>query len=178
MAVLRRLDAAAVRRWCAAALAELRARRQEIDDINVYPVPDGDAGTNMVAALAVHDPARGLADDVIAMTSAAAATRCGYVTVATHEAQTGSGNARPGEVLGLVKGDVVAIGTDVADVAVGVLDRMLAAAGELVTVVAGVGVTDAKLDALTASLRMSHPVVRVDTHRGEQAADALLIGVE
>ncbi|MEP7053954.1 MAG: DAK2 domain-containing protein, partial [Actinomycetota bacterium] len=51
MAVLRRLDAAAVQRWCAAALNDLRARRQEIDDLNVYPVPDGDAGTNMVATM-------------------------------------------------------------------------------------------------------------------------------
>jgi dihydroxyacetone kinase-like predicted kinase len=27
------------------ALDDLRARRQEIDDLNVYPVPDGDTGT-------------------------------------------------------------------------------------------------------------------------------------
>jgi uncharacterized protein len=31
-----------------AALAALEASRQRIDDLNVYPVPDGDTGTNMV----------------------------------------------------------------------------------------------------------------------------------
>jgi len=42
------LDAAAVRRWCIAAVSGLTAARQEIDDLNVYPVPDGDTGTNLV----------------------------------------------------------------------------------------------------------------------------------
>ncbi|MGH2999648.1 MAG: DAK2 domain-containing protein, partial [Gaiellaceae bacterium] len=29
------------------ALASLEASRQRIDDLNVYPVPDGDTGTNL-----------------------------------------------------------------------------------------------------------------------------------
>ena len=29
-------------------LAALEANRQRIDDLNVYPVPDGDTGTNML----------------------------------------------------------------------------------------------------------------------------------
>ena len=39
--MLQVLDAAAVRRWCAAAADALTAARTEIDDLNVYPVPDG-----------------------------------------------------------------------------------------------------------------------------------------
>ncbi|OLB65797.1 MAG: Dak phosphatase [Actinobacteria bacterium 13_2_20CM_2_72_6] len=50
--MLDRLDAAAVRRWCAACLDGLRRHQQEIDDLNVYPVPDGDTGTNLVLTLA------------------------------------------------------------------------------------------------------------------------------
>jgi len=46
--VLTSLDAAAVHRWCEAGLAALRKHQQEIDDLNVYPVPDGDTGTNLV----------------------------------------------------------------------------------------------------------------------------------
>jgi DAK2 domain fusion protein YloV len=37
-----------VRDWCAAGLDALSRHRQEIDDLNVYPVPDGDTGTNLV----------------------------------------------------------------------------------------------------------------------------------
>jgi DAK2 domain fusion protein YloV len=46
--VLDSLDAAAVRRWCAAGLEALRRHQSEIDELNVFPVPDGDTGTNLV----------------------------------------------------------------------------------------------------------------------------------
>jgi len=45
--VLTELDASAVRRWCSALAAALAAHQTEIDELNVYPVPDGDTGTNM-----------------------------------------------------------------------------------------------------------------------------------
>jgi len=45
--LLQVLDAAALRQWCTAGLEALTVARQEIDALNVYPVPDGDTGTNM-----------------------------------------------------------------------------------------------------------------------------------
>ncbi len=49
--VLEVLDAAAVRRWCSAGRRDLAAARDEIDDLNVYPVPDGDTGTNLLLTM-------------------------------------------------------------------------------------------------------------------------------
>ncbi len=46
-----RMDAATVRRWCSAAVDALGAHRDEIDLLNVFPVPDGDTGTNMLLTL-------------------------------------------------------------------------------------------------------------------------------
>lgn len=40
-------DALAVRAWCGLALDALGRAREEIDAINVYPVADGDTGTNL-----------------------------------------------------------------------------------------------------------------------------------
>jgi DAK2 domain fusion protein YloV len=50
--VLEMFDAAAVRHWCAAGLESMRQHQREIDELNVYPVPDGDTGTNLVLTLA------------------------------------------------------------------------------------------------------------------------------
>ncbi len=50
-AVLQALDAAAVRRWYAWGLAALGATREEIDSLNVFPVADGDTGTNLYLTL-------------------------------------------------------------------------------------------------------------------------------
>lgn len=49
--MLETLDAAAVHRWCDGGLEALRAHQREIDDLNVFPVPDGDTGTNLVLTL-------------------------------------------------------------------------------------------------------------------------------
>src|ERR671923_145819 len=41
------LDAAAVRRWSRLAADALGRTRGDIDSLNVFPVPDGDTGTNL-----------------------------------------------------------------------------------------------------------------------------------
>ena len=59
------LDAPALRAWMRASQDALGHRRAEIDALNVFPVPDGDTGTNMyltveaaaIAAVEVSDPA-------------------------------------------------------------------------------------------------------------------------
>ena len=45
-------DREAVEKVVDAALASLEANRQRIDDLNVYPVPDGDTGTNLTLTVA------------------------------------------------------------------------------------------------------------------------------
>ncbi len=42
-----RLDTAAARRWAVVTRAAFAAHRAEIDALNVFPVPDGDTGTNL-----------------------------------------------------------------------------------------------------------------------------------
>ncbi|HEX6501274.1 MAG TPA: DAK2 domain-containing protein [Micromonosporaceae bacterium] len=92
------LDAAAVRRWCAAGLEALRRHQREIDELNVYPVPDGDTGTNLV--LTVTSAYRALLDAVDAPDGdgevAHAADGDGEVAQA---ADGGSGDARLGRAL-------------------------------------------------------------------------------
>src|SRR5262249_35522513 len=57
--VLTALDAHAVRHWAVEMVRALEEHRAEIDDLNVYPVPDGDTGTNMtLTAQAAADALR------------------------------------------------------------------------------------------------------------------------
>jgi DAK2 domain fusion protein YloV len=48
---LERLDAQAARRWAVATRSAFAAHRAELDDLNVFPVPDGDTGTNLYITL-------------------------------------------------------------------------------------------------------------------------------
>jgi fatty acid kinase len=49
--VLQSLDSGGARKWAVSALAALGEAREEIDALNVFPVPDGDTGTNMYLTL-------------------------------------------------------------------------------------------------------------------------------
>ena len=49
--MLEALSAADARRWAVLTRAAFAARRAEIDALNVYPVPDGDTGTNLYLSL-------------------------------------------------------------------------------------------------------------------------------
>ncbi|MGW5199478.1 DAK2 domain-containing protein [Streptomyces spiralis] len=131
-----------------------------------------------IAALAVHEPGRRFDEDVVAMTSAAGATRHAEVTVAERQSWTTAGICQAGDVLGLIEGDVAVIGADVTATAKTVLDRMLSAGGELVTLVLGDDAPDTVSDHLRTHVRDSYLAVDTVVYRGGRQGALLLIGVE
>ncbi len=90
-----------------------------------------------LAALAVHDAERLAVDDAFAMSEAAAATRWGSLRVAEERALTYVGTCEPGDGLGLVGHEVVVIERDVVAAGCRLVDLVLGAGGELVTVLLG-----------------------------------------
>jgi dihydroxyacetone kinase-like predicted kinase len=131
-----------------------------------------------LAALAVADATRPFAVDVAAMAEAAGSTRWAEVTRAVRESMTMAGVCRPGDVLGLIEGDVVLIGSDVEQAARDLVDRMLTGGGELVTVVVGGDADEGLGDRLTSYVEKTHPVVEVVAYEGGQPHYPVLLGVE
>ena len=131
-----------------------------------------------IAALAVYDPDRPFTDNVLTMSSAAAATRNGAVTVATKEALTSGGPCRPGDVLGVVDGDIVLVGDDLTRVGTDVVERLLSSGGELLTVVSGEDATPALGEDVAAVVRRHRRDLEVTQIYGGQPLYPLLLGVE
>jgi dihydroxyacetone kinase-like predicted kinase len=90
--------------------AEAAARQARELGIRVSVIPTR-AQVQGLAALAVHEPGRSFDADVVAMTAAAGHTRHGAVTHARQRAMTMAGPCEPGDVLGVVEGDFVAVGS-------------------------------------------------------------------
>jgi hypothetical protein len=149
--------------------------RQTGQDVVLMPTA---SPVQALAAIAVHDPDRRAAEDLVAMTEAAAATRRGELTVAQHEALTWVGRCQPGELLGLVDGEVVLIEQDLPVAARALVDRMLSVGGELVTVLLGQQAPDGTGDVLAEYLHSAYPEVEVVVYQGGQPDGVLLIGVE
>ncbi|MCI4040544.1 DAK2 domain-containing protein [Streptomyces sp. TRM75563] len=163
---------AALRHTAAAAAEQART-----EGVRVALVPTR-AAVQGIAALAVHEPDRGFDEDVVAMTAAAGATRYAELAVAERQSWTMAGVCQAGDILGLIDGDVAVIGADVPATARTVLDRMLAAGGELVTLVLGEDVPDSLADALEEHVREGHLAVDTVVYRGGHQRAPLLIGVE
>ena len=156
--------------------AEAAARQAEDLGVKVVVVPTG-AQVQGIAALAVHEPGRGLESDVVAMTSAARHARHGAVTLAVERAMTSVGPCEPGDALGAIESDFVLVDDDLDTAAQRVLRRLLDNGGELVTLVPGVG-GDGLAERLTAWVERTYPGVDVAVHDGGQERYPLLLGVE
>ncbi len=162
------------------AVAEAAAGSARARGLRVSVLPTR-AQVQGLAAAAVHEEHRGVDDDVVRMSAAAGATRDGAVTVAVREAITTGGVCRPGDLLGIVQGDIVLVGREAQEVGVAVLERLLSGGGELVTLVTGEGSdgpSGALAQALAGHVRRAHPGVEVSVLDGGQPRYLLLIGVE
>ncbi|MEU2715055.1 DAK2 domain-containing protein [Streptomyces sp. NPDC007205] len=163
---------AELRHTAAAAAEQARA-----EGIRVALIPTRSA-VQGIAALAVHEPERRFDEDVVQMTAAAGATRYAEVVVAEHRSWTTAGICQAGDVLGLIDGDVAVIGPDVTATAATVLDRMLQAGGELVTLVVGDDAPETIAEHLDTRVRESYLAVDTVVYRGGRQGTLLLIGVE
>ncbi|HEY3479299.1 MAG TPA: dihydroxyacetone kinase, partial [Streptomyces sp.] len=158
-------------------VAGAAAEQARTDGVRVALIPTRSAVQGL-AALAVHEPARRFDEDVVAMTSAAGATRYAELAVAEHQSWTMAGVCQEGDVLGLIDGDVAVIGGNLVETAAIVLDRMLAAGGEMVTLVLGAGAPPDLADRIEAHVRDGHLAVDTVVYEGGQRSCPLLIGVE
>ncbi|BBX71054.1 DAK2 domain-containing protein [Mycolicibacterium psychrotolerans] len=145
--------------------------------IVMVPVPTGSMVQGL-AALAVHDAAHRLVDDGYTMVRAVAGARYGSVRVAAEEALTWAGTCKPGDGLGIAGDEVVIVSDGIVGAGAGLIDLLLAAGGELVTVLTGRGVDSAVADALLDHVRRTHPGTEMVTFDTGHHGDALLIGVE
>ncbi|MGW1375579.1 DAK2 domain-containing protein [Streptomyces sp. NPDC002446] len=157
--------------------AAAAAEQARTEGVRVALIPTRSAVQGL-AALAVHEPGRSFDEDVVAMTSAAGATRYAELALAERQSWTMAGVCQAGDVLGLIDGDVAVIGSDLTRTAMTVLDRMLSAGGELVTLVLGATAPGSLGERLERHVREKHLAVDTVVYEGGQHAAPLLIGVE
>ncbi|WP_435058672.1 DAK2 domain-containing protein [Streptomyces sp. bgisy060] len=157
--------------------AAAAAERARAEGIRVELIPTR-AAVQGIAALAVHEPDRRFDEDVVAMTAAAGATRYAELAVAERQSFTSAGVCQAGDVLGLIEGDVAVIGKDLTETARTVLDRMLSAGGELVTLVVADDTPPELAPDLERHVRRGYLAVDTTTYHAGAGAPPLLIGVE
>jgi uncharacterized protein len=132
-----------------------------------------------LAALVVYDPEDSSEANLAAMSAAAEATQTGEVTQAIRDTQSEVGPVTSGDWIGLVRGDgIVAIGGSVTSASRRLLDHLVTADREIVTVITGADAKRATTEELIAWLGEAHPHIEIEVHGGGQALYPYLFGVE
>jgi uncharacterized protein len=154
-------------------LAAEHAAEQADQPVEVVPTQSIPAG---LAALVAYDGARGSAENAAEMAAAAAVVVSGELTRASRGVSVNGFAVRSGDWLGLAGGDPVAGGVDFADVASGVIARLLEEPRAVLTLLTGAEAPP--LDGLLERLQSDHPELEVEVHEGGQPHYPLLLGAE
>ncbi|GGK62741.1 DAK2 domain-containing protein [Ornithinimicrobium pekingense] len=157
------------------AMAAAEAAAREGVRVDVVPSRTLVQGLAALAVLDLEgDPDRAVA----AMTEAAEAVRPGAVTRAERPAETAAGPVAPGQWIGIVGQDVVAVDDDLDPVAARVLDLLWHDGAEVLTVLSGTRAQEGALDAVLQDLLSRHPGTEVTRIEGGQPTYPYLLGVE
>ncbi|HKJ54769.1 MAG TPA: DAK2 domain-containing protein [Nitriliruptoraceae bacterium] len=128
-----------------------------------------------LAALAVRDD---VDVDIELLDAAAADVVVGEVVGAVRPATTAVGDVEEGELLVIVRGDIVAASHDIDEVMEAVLDHLLDDGAELVTMFAGAGTTAAERQAFVAAVEARVPDADVELLEAGLPTSRWLIGAE
>jgi dihydroxyacetone kinase-like predicted kinase len=131
-----------------------------------------------LAALAVHDDSTTLSLDGFGMADAAAATRHAHLIRADRDALTLVGRCTAGDLLGVIGHDVALIDRDPVESVCAMVDMMLTAGGELVTVLFGDEYDERSSDEVLSRLRLRHPDVEVVGYDAGPGTVLAHVGVE
>ena len=112
------------------------------------------------------------------MADAAAGTRHAHLVRAEQDALTLVGRCAAGDLLGVVGHDVAFIETDAVEAVCALVDRMLSAGGELVTVLFGDEYDEAATESVLSRLRSAHPDIEVVGYAAGPGRALAHVGVE
>lgn len=141
--------------------------------VHVVPTRSIQAG---LAALLAFQPEREGAQNAAAMAESAAAVATAAVTTASRDVDLDGLRVRRGQYLGLLEDEPVVGGDSFEHVAGEVVDALLGASCEVLTLLTG---QDAPpVDAIVSAVADRHPDVEVDVQRGGQPHYHLLISAE
>jgi hypothetical protein len=132
-----------------------------------------------LAALVLYDPVADADSNASTMADAAESVTTGEVTQAVRDVTSAAGEVRTGDWIGLVRGDgIVSLSGEVLEAVTGLLDRIVTASSELVTIIEGSDASPATTELIIAWLAANRPGAEVEVHKGGQPLYPYLVGVE
>lgn len=144
---------------------------------DVRVVPTRSLTEGLAAAFAYDPEGTGEANED-AMRTAVGVVVTGEVTVAVRDATTDAGPVKEGEFLGLTRAGIAVVAAALGDAGTALLDHLLEADHEIVTVLEGEGSTAAATRHIREWLGEQRPDVMIEVHHGGQPVYPYLFSIE
>ncbi len=152
-------------------------RVDELSAKRVWVVPTETIAEGFAALLA-YDPEAGGEANAEAMEATARKVVPGEVTRAVRDSETSAGPVRTGDWLGMSRDGIEVVGDSVSDAACRLLDLLVTADHDLVTIIEGEGSGAADTRRITEWLKESRPLVETEVHHGGQPLYPYLFSIE
>ncbi len=120
-------------------------------------------------------------DDVVeAMYDAYSEVRDGEVTRAVRDSSASDGSPiHSGDVMGIIAGSIDIVGSDVLQVTVDCINRMMdEEEGDSLTILAGEELSDDAFQEILDAIEEAQPDLEIDSHRGEQPLYPVIFSIE
>lgn len=149
------------------------------EDKRVVVVPTKTVPQAFSALFAVMPDAS--VDDVVeAMCDAYSEVRDGEVTRAVRDSSASDGSPiHSGDVMGIIAGSIDIVGSDVLQVTVDCINRMMdEEEGDSLTILAGEELSDDAFQEILDAIEEAQPDLEIDSHRGEQPLYPVIFSIE
>lgn len=149
------------------------------EDKRVVVVPTKTVPQAFSALFAVM-PDAGVDDVVEAMCDAYSEVRDGEVTRAVRDSSASDGSPiHSGDVMGIIAGSIDIVGSDVLQVTVDCINRMVdEEEGDSLTILAGEELSDDAFQEILDAIEEAQPDLEIDSHRGEQPLYPVIFSIE
>ena len=149
------------------------------EDKRVVVVPTKTVPQAFSALFAVM-PDAGVDDVVEAMCDAYSEVRDGEVTRAVRDSSASDGSPiHSGDVMGIIAGSIDIVGSDVLQVTVDCINRMMdEEEGDSLTILAGEELSDDAFREILDAIEEAQPDLEIDSHRGEQPLYPVIFSIE
>ena len=130
------------------------------------------------ASLLAFDPKTDAENNLAPMKEAAGQVMPGEVTRAVRDSETTVGKVEEGDWIGLDRDGVCVISKSITEAAIGLLDKLLEPAHELVTVITGEESDDDHTEEISKWLEENKQDIEIEVHSGGQPLYPYYFGVE
>ena len=156
------------------AVAQIAA---EVSTKNVKVIPTRGVVEGM-SALVSFDPMVAIDENYRAMQEGAKRVVVAEITRAVRDYQDTIGRIRSGEYIGIATDGIISVSSDLTEVIIDTIGKLLTDESEIVTVIEGEGSTVAISREISEWMVMNFPDIEVEFHHGQQPNYPYLIGIE